>query len=285
MRAFCRSILCRITLATALASLAVNAAAAPPAPIEMGILPTLSARTILNTYRPLREYLEEHLGQPVLLVTAPDYRTFVARTQNGAYRYVITAPHFARLAQREAGYQPLVRVERQLDALLVADREHGINAVEQLRGRRVTTPDPLAIISMLGSELLKEHGLQAGRDVLLQPMPSFNSAVIALTNGESAAAVTAATALKQMPEETRSRLVTLAKSKTVPHVIYLAAPNVPGTEVERVRELLRTFATDPTRGRPFFERTGFGGLDPIDEEQLRTLDPYVADLKQALETR
>ena len=128
--------------------------------------------------------------------------------------------------------------------------------------------------------LVKKH--DAGQDVTLRPMPSFNSAVIALTNGESAAAVTAATALRQMPDETRERLVTLARSQTVPHVIYLAAPDVPAEEVDRLRELLISFSVDDPNGRAFFERTGFAGLDPVGEEQLRALDPYVADLKQAL---
>ena len=247
----------------------------------MGILPTLSARTILTTYQPLREYLEAGLQRPVLLVTAPDYRTFIERTQRGEYRYLVTAPHFARLAQREAGYQPLVRVRRELNALLVTDRAHGISTIEQLRGKQVTTPDPLAIISMLGTELLRAHGLRSGQEVTLHPMPSFNSAVIALTNGESAAAVTAATALRQMPEETRGGLVTLGASRVVPHVIYLASPDVPAEELDRLRGLLLAFSGE-ARGREFFERTGFAGLDPVSEEELRTLDPYVEDLKKAL---
>jgi hypothetical protein len=65
-------------------------------------------------------------------------------------------------------------------------------------------------------------------------------------------------------------------------VIYLAAPDVPAEEVDRLRELLISFSVDDPNGRAFFERTGFAGLDPVGEEQLRALDPYVADLKQAL---
>ena len=91
---------------------ALGGASADNTTIEIGILPTLSTRTILATYQPLREYVEEKLGQPVTLVTAADYRTFLDRTQRGEYRFVVTAPHYARLAQSEAGYVPMVRLTR-----------------------------------------------------------------------------------------------------------------------------------------------------------------------------
>ena len=267
--------------ALALLSPTLSAAAENADAIEFGILPTLSARTILTTYQPLRIYLEQHLKRPVQFVTAPDYRTYVERTQRGEYRYVITASHFARLAQKEAGYQPLVRVKRELDALLVTDKRTGITNIAGLRGKSVTTPDSLAIISMLGAELLRAHGLLPGRDVRLQAQTSFNSALIAMHNGESAAAITAATALKQMPAEVRENLVTLATTKSVPHNVCLASSKVPPEEAAEMTRLLLAFGATAA-GEAFFHDTGFIGFVRPTEKELRALDGYVADLKRQL---
>jgi phosphonate transport system substrate-binding protein len=275
-----RTGLLRIILMLA-ACLPTLALAQKPDVIEFGIIPTLSARTILTTYQPLREYLEAQFKKPVLFVTAPDFRSFIERTQRGEYRYVITAPHFARLAQKEAGYQPLVRVKRELQAILVVDKSAGINDIKSLRGKVITTPDSLAIIAILGEELLRDRGLVPGRDVVMRAQVSFNSAVIALRNGESAAAITAATALNQMPSEVRESLTALATTKAVSHVVSLANSQVPPDEAAMMARLLTEFSKVPA-GKEFFQATGFIDFVRVSDEELRVLDAYVADLKKQL---
>ena len=255
---------------------------AEPATLEIGIIPTLSTRTILATYQPLRSYLEEHLKQPVTLVTATDYRTFVERTQRGEYRFVVTAPHFARFAQAEAGYRPMVRVKRELRGLLVTRANSDIRRVADLRGKSVSTPEGLALITMLGEQLLRDHGLTPGRDVEVRHLASFNSAVLAVHNGQSAAALTATTALKQMPEEVRNGLREVAMTRAVPHVIYLAHPQVPAAEVNRMTELLLAFEKRSPQGSEFFDKTGFLGYERPTPQELRSLDPYVAEVKKQL---
>ena len=251
--------------------------------IEFGILPTLSSRTILTTYQPLRLYLEQHLKRPVQFTTAPDYRTYVARTQRGEYRYVITASHFARLAQKDAGYQPLVRVKRELNAMLVTEKQTGITSVAGLRGKSVSTPDSLAITSMLADELLRAHGLIPGRDVSMQAQTSFNSALIGMRNGESAAAITSITALMQMPAETRADLLTLATTKAVPHNVCLANSKVAPAEVAEMTRLLLNFGATAA-GEAFFHDTGFIGFVRITEDELRAVDGYVPEIKRRLGT-
>ena len=255
---------------------------AEPGTLEIGIIPTLSTRTILATYQPLRGYLEEQLQQPVSLITAPDYRTFVERTQRGEYRFVITAPHFARFAQVEAGYRPLVRVKRELRALLVTRTDNGIARVADLRGKSVSTPEGLAVVTMLGEQLLRDQGLTPGRDVEVKHLASFNSAVLAVHNGETAAAFTAATALKQMPPDVRNSLREIAATGSVPHVIFLAHPKVPAADEKRMTELLLAFETRSPAGIKFFEKTGFAGYVRPTAAELRRLDPYVAEVKKQL---
>ena len=257
-------------------------ASADDATIEIGIIPTLSTRTILTTYQPLREYLEEQIKQPVVLMTAPDYQTFIERTQRGEYRFVITASHFAGLAQAEAGYGPMMRVKRELRGILVTRADSHIKTINDLRGKIVSTPENIAVVTMLGLQLLREHGLEPGRKVTMRAYASFNSAVLAVQHGESDAAFTAQTALNQMPEETRSALRTIATTSAVPHNIFLASKQVPSKEVERMTRLLLDFSEDKPRGAPFFEKIGFLGYVRPTAAELKNLDPYVAELKRQL---
>lgn len=261
---------------------ALGGASADNTTIEIAILPTLSTRTILATYQPLREYVEEKTGQPVTLVTASDYRTFLDRTQRSEYRFVVTAPHFARLAQSEAGYVPMVRLKRELRAIVVVRSDSAIKSPHDLRGAVVSTSDSTAILTMLGLQDLRTSGLEPGKNLTVRSYASLNSAVLAVQSGESAAAITAQTALNQMPEEARSGLRIIATSNAVPHMIYLANKKVPSREVERMTQILLDFPADKTRGQRFFEQTGFLGYVRPTAAELKSLDPYVRELKHQL---
>jgi phosphonate transport system substrate-binding protein len=258
------------------------ARAAETSALEFGVLPTLSTRQTLATYQPLRDYLQQRLKRPVSLVTAPDYPTYIERTRAGEYRFLVTAPHFARLAQLEQGYVPLVRVQRDLRSIIVVREASGINQIAGLRGKMVSTPQNLAVATMLGLQLLREQGFDLQKDVTVHTASSFNSAILAVQNGESTAAVTVQTALNQMPEAARAGLRVIGTSAPVPHVIYIARRDVPAAERERMTQLLLDFAADATHGAPFFQHTGFVGLVRPSAAEMSALDPYVAELKRQL---
>lgn len=271
-----------IALSFGLSGLPCAWAAQTTAPLEIAILPYLSTRAVLSTYAPMQQYLERRLQRPVLLITAPDMQTFIKRTQQGMYGYLITAPHFARYAQLEAGYRPFLRVERKLYGTLVVSKNSDIHSIDDLRGKVVATPDKLAIISMLGIELLRNHGLHPGKDVEVRATTSHNSAVLSVQRGWAAAAVTSATALKQMPDELRNSVRELATTARVPHLMYLARGDIPAAEVDRFAAILQEFVENSPEGKTFIANTGYGGLRKPTTEELKRLDPYVQDLKNFL---
>ena len=258
--------------------------AAQPRALEIAIAPFLSARTLLTSYQPLQVYLEERLRRPVLLVTAPDFRTFVERTQRGDYRYVITAPHFGRLAQKEAGYRPMLVVKAKLVVIAVVDKNSPLRNLAELRGKTVAVPDLLAIVSMLGTQLLRANGLIPGKDVTLRSALSHNSAVLSVLRGESAAAFTSATTLQQMPEEIKGGVRILAASEEFPNTIYLAHPKAPAREVTQITAILREFAGKTPQGKTLYGETlGHLGLVVPNPRELQRLDPFVSELKILLD--
>lgn len=274
----------RFAIALLLMGLATHAAAQPSAraPLEIGIFPYLSTRALLSTYQPLQHYLEQRMQRPVHLVTAPDMQTFVERTQAGAYMFVVTAPHFARLAQLEAGYRPLLRGHRSLSGALLVRKQGGIRGITDLRGKSLATPDNLTIISVLGLELLKRNGLTPGKDVTIQYLPTHNSAVVSLQNGAVDAAVVSMTAFVQMTRDQHAGLSIIAQTSEVPPVMYLASPRVSAAEAETFAQALRQFIEDTPAGKKFIDGLGYQGLRPPSDLDLRSLDPYLSPLKANL---
>lgn len=267
-----------------LALLAFSPALAADKPLEFGVFPNLSSRTVVALYQPLRTYLEQRLGRPVNIYTAPDFKVFVNRSLKREYDFLVAAPHFARLAQKEAGYRPLAVYSRELRAILVVAKDGPVKSVADLKGQTVAVPDHLALMSMFGVQLLRDGGLQPGKDVTLIDARSHDNAVSSVIHGESAAAATSAAPLAQMPEALKGNVRVLATSDKAPHQIFMASPTLSADDTERLRKALLDFPQTP-EGRQFIEANKFDGIRPITEAELKPLDPYAAEVKRMLGIR
>jgi phosphonate transport system substrate-binding protein len=251
-------------------------------PLEIGVFPYLSVRAVLATYQPIRLYLERELGRSVELYTAPDFRTFIERTRNGEYDVLITAPHFARLAQIETGYQPLAGFSKELHPVIVVARGSPYKSLADLRGKTVVVPDRLAIVSMMGLRLLREQGIENDRDFRLVSAVSHNSAVLDVTHAKADAAITEAAALQQMPAELRSGVRVIATAGTAPHVMLMAHPRLGHAAIQQLRFLLEQFARHSPEGQKFLATTGYEGMKPVSEAELKSLDPYAREIPRIL---
>jgi phosphonate transport system substrate-binding protein len=91
-------------------------------PLHLGIFPYLNAHKLYRIYMPVKRELEQSLGRPVLLQTAPSYRSFLERTAAGEYDIVVTPPHLALLAEQESNYRRLARARPVLEGVIVVSR-------------------------------------------------------------------------------------------------------------------------------------------------------------------
>ena len=273
---------CRLLVAgIAVILLATPLSAADQPPLQMGVLPYLSSERLFEIYLPLKDYLEGQLKRRIVMSTAPDFKTYVQRAARGDYDIYQTAPHFALLAETEQGYRRASRLTRELDGDVVVRRDSPVQSPEDLRGRVVTTPDVLAITSMLGEQLLKDHGLNPGRDYRLLRSPSHNNAIMKVYRREAEAAFTSAAVFEKMPPEIRRELRVLSKTRAVPHMMVMAHSRLSQAEYERLKTALLKFTRDGP-GRKFFEATGYGDMGPISDADMARLQPFLKYLKERL---
>jgi len=246
-------------------------------------MPYLPARILLEHYKPLRVHLERSLRRPVTLFTAPDYQTFIARTQRREYAFVVTVAHAARLAELEAGYVPMLRPAMDTHAIVLVARDGPIRSIADLRGKRVAIPDTLAIVTQLGAEVLRSHGLKPGEDVTLYTAATHSTAMHAVLAGEAEAAVISDRAFIAAASDLKQELRTIATSGSgVPGVVYLASPAVPQTLVAEITQAILGFANETPNGRQFLESLGYDALRALKPDELAVVDGYVAPLKAAL---
>lgn len=254
--------------------------------LELGVAPVLPARTIVQNYQPMRVYLEQTLKRPVLFVTASSYKNFHERTQRHEYPVIITIASAAYLAATESGYVPMLRPAINTRPVLVVTKDSPMARVQDLRGKTIALPDPLAVISMQAVQILREAEVDPDKDIGLQHLPNHSAAVNHVLTGEVAAAIVSDRTLQQMPPATQQgvRVIKRWEKAAAPGVVYLASPALPHQQVEQMTRTILTFVQETPEGRALMKNWGYGGLVPATMQDLLPLAPYGERFRQVLET-
>lgn len=258
------------------------ASAADAGPLVFGVFPNLTARQIVETFRPMADALEKRLNRRVLLYTARDFSTFVSRTRQGEYDILLTAPHLAWLARQDAGYRPLLKYSEPVRGLLVVKPEAPFYAIEALRGRAIATADPHAVVVLaLQAELLAK-GLKRTRDYQTSDAVTHTNAAMQVINGRADAAMMGMQPFKLLPPELRHQLRVLAETPPLSSQMYLAHPRLRDAEAQALRQALQDFATTP-EGRAFMQRGGYGAFVPVEGNELQAFRPYALQAQDMLQ--
>ena len=262
-------------------SAAVAAEPVTPAPLRVGLLPSLSTDRLVTLFAPLRDYLQQNLQRPVILITAPNYELYMQRAAAYEYDLYFTAPHMAALAEKESGYRRVSLMNRELRGYVVVRNDSSIHALGDLKGHTIAMPEATAIITILGESLLKQHRLVAGKNIVLEYTPSHNNAIHALVSGKADAAIVSAGIYDATPAKNRKGLSVIDKTANLSYVMFMASPTMPEQEYQQLRRVMLQF-TAAGPGREFFQKSKYGDMGEIHDSDMRQLQPYVKVLQQRL---
>lgn len=250
------------------------------APLELALAPYISTRPLLTMFQPLAAHLQKRLGREVLPVTAPNLREFDLRALKGTYPLAMMSPQAARLAQKDAGYLPLLRVTDDLFGIVVVPKESSFRNLRDLAGHKVALPDRFTTTAQLGQELLAAAGLNG--DDILHPPGFQDSILLSMLRGELEAMVMNGSAFHQMAPETRSKVRVLAETRRISHVMFLARGDMDPDMQRRVREAIVEFFEVAPEGKQFSRQTGLTGVRPPTEGELKALEPYAQEHRRLL---
>ncbi|WJW75737.1 phosphate/phosphite/phosphonate ABC transporter substrate-binding protein [Thiohalobacter sp. IOR34] len=232
--------------------------------LVFGFLPIVSPERLVRRFAPLVDHLSQRLGVEVRLETAPDFAEFLRRThEEQRYDLLFTAPHFYPLARERAGYRALVRVGGPgMRAVIVVPRQSAIRSLQDLRGRRLATVDPLGLATALVRARLSRAGLDPQRDLTLVSTPSHNASLLSAYQGRTDAASLMLPLYRQAVPEVRDGMRILATTAASQHMPISAAPWLDAAEVERIRGLLLGLGADEA-GRRLLRRLDWPALVPV----------------------
>lgn len=247
----------------------------------IGVLPNVSARVILTSYQPMREYFERELKRGVDIATAPDFRAFAENTRRGDYQLVVTAANLGRVAQVDSNWHPLAIYDPKIPAILVALADNANASVTQLRGKSLALANPQSLVALAGLEWLGVQGLRHGADFKTVTAANDDSLGAVLRTGEAPLAIMSMGEFRAKPEAMRNTLRIVTEIAKLPGFLVMANPGLPAAEVKRLKTLILAFPqTD--EGKKFFALSGFANIREVTEPELKTLDSFNDITRQGL---
>jgi phosphonate transport system substrate-binding protein len=267
---------------------APSPAAAPPAApantFTIGVLPNVSARLILSSYQPMREYFERELKQRVEIATAPDFRSFAEQTLKGEYQMVVIAPNLGRVAQLDAQWEPLAIYEPRIPGVAVSLASNAENSPAQLKGKALALANPQSLVALVGLQWLRSQGLQAGTDFNTVVAANDDSLGAMLRSGETPWAIMSMGEFRAKPEALRQSLRIVHEFARLPGFYVMGNPKLPAATRQRLRSLMLQFpSTDD--GKRFFGLSGFASIREITDADLKFVDPFNDITRRALNLR
>lgn len=247
---------------------------AEPEPLKLGVFPYVTPVQLVKFHNPLRTFLQETLGRPVVLETAPSFPEFVARTRQARYDYVLTAPHLGRLAEVRDGHHPLVKTGHQVQGVYLVPKDSPIRTLADLEGKSIMMVGEAAILTQLAVHQLAGLGLRDGENLEIRRTRTHNNAMYASLRGDADVSLTGILLFEKIQLQEKEKVRVLDKTPGVPGFILLAAPEVPENERDKVRQALLGFVDRP-ESADYFKMTGFRALLPIDRAEMEALDPYI----------
>ncbi len=245
--------------------------------LVFGFLPIVSSERLVRRFSPLVDYLSRELDVEIRMETAPDFAEFLRRTRDEKrYDILFTAPHFYYLAKHSNGYRSLVRVNREgMKAVVVVPAKSDIRSVQDLRGRRLATTGPLALSTILVSDLLVRSGLDPGKDPVCIATPSHNATLLSSYRGTTDASALMLPVYRRARSEIIDNMKIIAETRSVPHIPIAAAPWVDGRLAARIRSTLLRMSSDEA-GRALLRRLDWPGFTTTQDDEYDSLE-WVAE--------
>jgi phosphonate transport system substrate-binding protein len=261
--------------------------AAPAAPqsetLTLGVFPYISANQMMEQLTPLCKRIEEALGKKVILVSAPDFMSYVDRTAKGEYDLVLTAPHMGYLAEKRDGWQRIVQSGQKTATVLLVRQESSIQRLEDLRGKKITVGNRRSLTYLLAKEAFAEKGIILDKDMEVVETATFSNVVQSVFLGEADVGATPTLLWdnwEHVNQEQHRQLREIYRAKpAAASFLVMASPKTDPAIIRRLTDSLLSFQ-DTEEGKTFLQKSQFESFQPLDDATMKNAAPFVHVLTQ-----
>jgi phosphonate transport system substrate-binding protein len=252
----------------------------PPSGFErlrLGLVPSLSGRSMTESHQRLVDYLSKTLSVPVELEIGTSYQDVIERVAKGQYDLVELSPTAYVKASGEVHLKCLVQnisdgSEFGVGYLVVAD-DSPRRDLADLKGASIGFVDPLSTSGYVYAlKMLKDHGLDPKRDFSrVEFLGNHEAVLMAVKEGRVEVGATyqrAFVALRRSQGIEPRAFRVIAKSRRMPRDVLCVRPGISAEVADAISHALLAIDTRDRVGREILGPLGLNGYRAIDERSF-----------------
>ena len=231
----------------------------------MALIPDEDAATIVQENQALKRYVASATDLPVELVVTTDYSALITAAAADKVDLAYFGPLSYVIASSKADIEPFaarLKNGSTYEAVLIGNREQGIDRFEKVRGQTVAFGDPASTASRLFPQLrLTTAGLEPDVDYTPVFLGAHDAVAKAVESGNAAAGGLSRPIYDKLVKQGKidpDKLVVLGASASIPQYPWTIRAALPEDLKEKVR-LAFYSVTDPAILEPF----GADGFAPV----------------------
>jgi len=252
--------------------------------LKLGVFPYANPGYLAKLHRPIKNQFQAATPEHIQMLSAANFKTFKNHTKNGLYDIIITAPHLGRLAEKQANYQWLGFTSNSSHAVFAVNQKDLSKTLADFKGQTITLPPKTAIIHHLALNKIREAGLTPGIDITIKETKSHNNAMLAVIQNITPISAFGKPTWSKFKPQGRETIVKLTQSENIPGFAVMAHPRLGEKTVSKLKQLFFNFQKTET-GKSYFEETGLKGAREETDQDLKTIDKYLNELKQAKQSK
>lgn len=262
-------ILCLI--ANAAAGSQHEGSSAPSPPLRIGIFPRMAPDRMVESFRPLADWLGERLGRKVELGSAPDLHAFWNHLKQDRYDLVHYNQYHYIKAHKLLNHRAILKNEElgrsTIRAVIVVPADSPIVRVQQLRGHKILFGGggEAMVAYIMARDLLRQKGLEPGdylQATTLTPVEALR--FLYYGQGDAASGGDVLLRLDEMPWKSSGKPPrAIALSRPIAQLPWAVSPRVSQDEGARIRDALLSLNDSP-KGQHILRLAKLTGLHPAD---------------------
>ena len=278
-----RPIAAKMALSTATLLAAVKPLTAQGnAPLKLGVIPKVNARTLATQYEPLQSYLTKQLRLEVQLATTSDWQSFYKAAKLGGFDLIVAPAHFARMLQNEKAAIPIATFQPRIKSVFVTLRTETDSRPIMARGKSIAFANPLSLVSMAGEQWLDQNGLRLGIDYQNTHVRGEDSVGPTVARGEAFAGVMGLNEFNAQSTALKDQLKVSAVIAELPAYMVLTAKHISESTSNLIASHIGNFSENSLEGKQFLQKAGFSISRNISVIDMKIAESYGEKIRPLL---
>ena len=258
----------------------ISANEPPISTLTLGYAPILSRPLVESRSKPLINYFKTQHQVDIQLVHSTSFDDYLTNALNHKFDLTISQVNYAEAFHSELKFKPLVKSKRHFHLLVLKRKnDHSIHSLAELTNKTIGVPKDLSLISALFSQTLKQHGIDATKQVNLVSYHRHDLLFLSLLRAEIDAAITVEITL-EMATYIKSHLAVVHKIPAGP-AVFSASPKINKKQQQWLTKALLGFSQSP-QGKTYLSSLSFDQLETVNELEIRQFHRYALPLHEKL---